>query len=367
MSSVEENLRYVLALQKVKGIGDTYAKKLIKYCGSAKAIFEEKEANLCKINGITPNLIKNLKNPEHFKQAEKELKLIQVNNIDTLYFESDLYPKNLKQCIDSPILLFKDGNFDFTNRKTISIVGTRNMTSNGKYFCQELIESIASYNPIIVSGFAYGVDICAHLSALENKLETVAVLAHGFGHLYPKVHKKYVNQINSSGGFLTDFWYEKQPQREFFLSRNRIVAGISDAVIVIESAEKGGSLVTAEIANSYQKDVFAVPGRVSDKYSIGCNNLIKNHKAAMITSPDDIVKALKWDVQKQKPIQKMLFVDLNEEEQKIYDFLSENGMQLLDLISLHCQIPIHKVASILLNLELKGVIRPLPGKMFELT
>ncbi|WP_196887076.1 DNA-processing protein DprA [Aureivirga sp. CE67] len=363
---MEENLRYVLALQKVKGIGDTYAKKLINYCGSAKAVFEEKEKDLCKINGITPNIMKNLKNPEIFQKAEEELKFIEQNNIQTVYFESEEYPDNLKQCLDSPILLFKDGNFDFKDRKTLSIVGTRNMTSNGRIFCQELVEEVASYDPIIVSGFAYGVDICAHLAALDNHLKTVAVLAHGFGHIYPKVHKKYVNKINDCGGFLTDFWYEMTPQREFFLSRNRIVAGISDAVIVIESAEKGGSLATAEIANSYQKDVFAVPGRVSDKFSVGCNNLIKNHKATMITSPSDLIKALKWDEKKQKPIQKMLFVNLDEDEQKIFDFLEENGMQLLDLISLNCDIPIHKVASILLNLELKGVIRPLPGKMFEL-
>ncbi|WP_196895377.1 DNA-processing protein DprA [Aureivirga marina] len=363
---MKENLRYVLALQNVKGIGDTYAKKLIKHCGSAEAIFKEKESNLCLINGITPNLIKNLKKSQNFTKADSELAYIEKNDIQTIYFEEEAYPKNLNQCIDSPILLFKDGNFEVNNRKTLSIVGTRNMTSNGKYFCQELIEVIAEYNPIIISGFAYGVDICAHIAAMENNLETIAVLAHGFGHIYPKVHKKYIEKMNQNGGFLTDFWFEKMPQREFFLSRNRIIAGISDAVLVIESAQKGGSLATAEIANSYQKDVYAVPGRVTDKFSVGCNNLIKNHKASMITSAEDLIKAMKWDIKEtQKPIQKMLFVDLNEEEQKIFDFLTDNGMQLLDIIAIQCDLPIHKVASLLLNLELKGVIRPLPGKMFE--
>ena len=365
---MEENLYHILALQNAKGIGDTYAKKLIKKCGSAEAIFKEKDSTLCQINGISSNVIKNLRDPENFEKATAELKYLEENKIQTLYYESENYPRNLKKYADSPLLLFKDGNFDITNRKTLSIVGTRNMTNNGKFFCQEIVEAIAEYNPIIISGFAYGVDICAHLAALSCNLDTIAVLAHGFGHIYPKTHKKYMKQINENGGFLTDFWFDKQPQREFFLSRNRIVAGISDAVLVIESAKKGGSLATAEIANTYKKDVFAVPGRVTDKYSEGCNNLIKEHKASIITSPEDLIKAMKWDMkQNKRPIQKMLFVDLNEEEQKIYDCLAEGGMQLLDIIAISCELPTYKVASLLLNLELKGVIRPLPGKMFELT
>jgi DNA processing protein len=236
------------------------------------------------------------------------------------------------------------------------------------YISDENLEEIKGTAAIIVSGYAYGVDICAHKVAIKNNLQTIAVLAHGFEQIYPKVHKKYINQVNENGGFLTEFWSEEQPLRENFLKRNRIVAGISKATIIIESAEKGGSLVTADIANSYNRDVFAVPGRANDIYSKGCNNLIKNNRATLLTSSEDIVKMLNWDIQKtpKKVIQKQLFIDLNENEQKIYDLLSDKGQQLLDVISLECNIPIYQLSSILLQMEMKGITKPLPGKLFEL-
>jgi DNA processing protein len=241
------------------------------------------------------------------------------------------------------------------------------MSSYGRDFCNKLIEDLAEYNPIIISGFAYGVDICAHKAAVKNKLQTIAVLAHGFEQIYPKVHKKHINEVNENGGFLTEFWSEEAPLRENFLKRNRIVAGISKATIIVESAAKGGSLVTADIANSYDKDVFAVPGRTTDIYSKGCNNLIKNNQANLLTSAKDIVKMLNWDLnEKSKIIQKQLFVELNENEQKIYDLLHEKGQQLLDVISLECNIPMYQLSAILLQMELKGITKPLPGKMFEL-
>ena len=242
------------------------------------------------------------------------------------------------------------------------------MSSYGRDFCNNLIEELAEHNPIIVSGFAYGVDICAHKAAIKNKLQTIAVIAHGFEQIYPKVHKKYINSVNENGGFLTEFWSKEEPLRENFLKRNRIVAGISKATIIIESAEKGGSLVTADIANSYDKDVFSVPGRTTDLYSKGCNNLIKNNKAHLLTSANDIVTMLNWDIEKKprKPIQKQLFIELNTDEQKIYDLLQKEGKQVLDVIAIACNIPIFKLSSILLQMELKGVSKPLPGKMFEL-
>ena len=241
------------------------------------------------------------------------------------------------------------------------------MSSYGRDFCNKLIEDLAQYNPLIVSGFAYGVDICAHQAAIKNNLQTVAVLAHGLEQIYPKVHKKYINKVNENGGFLTEFWHDDVPLRENFLKRNRIVAGISKATIIIESAVKGGSLVTADIANSYDKDVFAVPGRTSDVYSKGCNNLIKNNRAFLLNSAEEIVKMLNWDLsEKPKIIQQQLFLELNENEQKIHDLLHEKGKQLLDVISLECNIPIYQLSSVLLQMELKGVSKPLPGKMFEL-
>jgi len=363
----EEELLAVLRLQKAKSIGDVLAKKLIVNVGSAAQVFKEKPAFLQKIHGIGANSIKHLLDVKNIKLAESELKYIKNHKIDYTYFLEDNYPKNLHNCIDSPILLFKDGNIDFSNRKIISIVGTRNISSYGRTFCNQLIEELAAYNPIIVSGFAYGVDICAHKAAIEKSLQTIAVLAHGFEEIYPKIHKKYVHQVNENGGFLTEFWSDEKPLRENFLKRNRIVAGISKATIIIESAAKGGSLVTADIANSYNKDVFAVPGRITDVYSKGCNNLIKNNTAHLLSSASDIVRMLNWDLQeKPKIIQKELFVMLGEDEQKIFDFLYEKGAHVIDVIALECNIPTYQLSSILLQMELKGVLKPLPGKMFEI-
>ena len=363
----EEKLLALLRLQKSKAIGDVLAKKLIVNVGDALQIFKEKPATLAKINGIGNHVIKHLFDDKNIKLATQELAYIQKNNIAFSYFLEDDYPIHLQNCIDSPILLFKEGNINLKNKNIISIVGTRNLSSYGRDFCNNLIEELATYNPIIVSGFAYGADICAHKAAIKNNLQTIAVLAHGFEQIYPKVHKKYIHQVHENGGFLTEFWSEEQPLRENFLKRNRIVAGISKATIIIESAEKGGSLVTADIANSYNRDVFAVPGRTSDIYSKGCNNLIKNNKAHLLTNANDIVKMLNWDIaEKPKPIQKQLFLHLSENEQKIHDLLHEKGAQLLDAISLECSIPVFQLSSILLQMEMKGLLKPLPGKMFEL-
>ena len=364
----EEKLLAVLRLQKSKAIGDILAKKLIVNVGDVTQIFKEKSTTLQKINGIGNHAIKHLLDSKNILEAEQELAYIKKNNIAYTYFLEDDYPKNLHNCIDSPILFFKDGNINFNNDKIISIVGTRNMSSYGRDFCTKLIEDLAGFNPIIVSGFAYGVDICAHKAAIKNNLQTIAVLAHGFEQIYPKVHKKYINQVNENGGFLTEFWSEEQPLRENFLKRNRIVAGISKATIIIESASKGGSLVTADIANSYDRDVFALPGRVTDVFSKGCNSLIKNNQANVLTSANDIIKMLNWDLleQAKKPIQKQLFLELNFEEQILYDYLLKNGKQLLDIIALDCNIPLFQLSAILLKMELKGITKPLPGKMFEL-
>ena len=364
---LEEDLLYILALQRAKGIGDIYAKKLIAHCGSAKNVLKEKRHMLQKINGIGALKLKHLFDKENLTAAEIELNYIQKNNIETFYFEDINYPEKLKHCIDAPILIFKEGNFNFNKQPIISIVGTRKITSYGRDFCEKLISDLKPYNPIIVSGFAYGVDICAHKAALKNELQTIAVLAHGFEEMYPKSHKKYVTEIIENGAFITDFWHNDALQRENFLKRNRIVAGISEATVIIESAEKGGSLVTADIANSYSRDVFAVPGRSTDNLSRGCNDLIKRNKAAILTSANDLVEMLNWDIKikKESAIQKQLFVELDATEQLVYDFLLKDGKELLDIISLSCKLPVYKTITILFNLEMKGVVKPLPGKMYE--
>lgn len=363
----KEKLKAILRLQKTKAVGDILAKKLIAATGDVRQIFKEKPTTLLKINGIGTHVANHLFDKQNEILAETELDYIEESNITTSYFLEDDFPKNLQQCIDSPILIFKDGKIDLQNERIISVVGTRNMTSCGRDFCNEFIKNIKEYNPIIVSGFAYGVDICAHKAAVENNLQTIAVLAHGLDQIYPKVHKKYMHQVHENGGFITEFWHDDNPLRENFLKRNRIVAGISQATIIIESAGKGGSLVTADIANSYDRDVFAVPGRTTDVYSKGCNRLIKDNKAALLTSGEDVAKMLNWDLQQRAApkLQTQLFIELNIDEQKIYDYLLNNGKQLLDIIALECQIPIYKLAPMLLQLEMKGVLKPLPGKLFE--
>lgn len=364
----QDELIYVLALQHVPKIGDVTAKKLIHYCGSAEAVLKEKRQHLLKIDGIGMTTIKGLFSSEHLKAAEKELQYTKENDISCLYFTDDEYPEKLKHCIDAPILLFQTGNMNLKQQRIISIVGTRKITTYGIAFCEQLIEQLTPFHPIIVSGFAYGTDITAQKAAIKHNLQTIGCLAHGLNQIYPKTHKKYIAEVEKHGGFLTDFWSSDTFDRNNFLKRNRVIAGMSEATIVIESAEKGGSLVTADIANSYNRDVFAVPGRVTDSQSIGCNNLIKYQHAHVLSTPLDVPYILNWELEaKTQPvIQKQLFVELSSEEKVIYNYLKDQDKQSLDIIALECQMPIFKVASILLTMELKGVTRPLPGKLFEL-
>lgn len=370
----ENDLLYTLALQHVTNIGDITAKRLIGHCGSAEAVLKEKKQNLLKIGGIGNAILKDLFEAYHLIAAEKEIKFIKDNKLKVLYFKGNSYPEKLKHCIDSPILLFQSGIINLEQQHIISIVGARKITTNGIAFCEKLVETLVPYNPIIVSGFAYGADITAHKSALKHNLQTIGCLAHGLNTIYPNVHKKYMADVEKHGGFFTDFWSSDTFNKNNFLKRNRIIAGLSEATIVIESAEKGGSLVTADIANSYNRDVFAVPGRTTDSQSVGCNNLIKHQKAHMLSNPLDVPYILNWQLEEKdilgdsrtKPtIQKKLFVELNATEKAIYNYLKVNDKQLLDVIAINCEMPIFKVASILLTMELKGVIRPLPGKLFE--
>ncbi len=363
----KDELIALLRLQNIPNIGDVIAKKLIGCCGGPAAIFDDKLKSLLKIDGIGTHTLQGIHDKEHIEAAESEYNSIKSKNIGYSYFMDEDYPSYLKHCIDGPILLFKKGNIDLAGRKIISVVGTRKITSYGNAFCEKFIADIAPLNPIIVSGFAYGVDICIQKAAVKHGLQTIGCLAHGLNQIYPRVHAKYTTDIEKNGGFLTDFWSNSTPERENFLKRNRIVAGISEATIVVESAEKGGSLVTADIAHSYSRDVFAVPGRAGDKYSLGCNNLIKQQKAHMLTSAADLVYLLGWDVPDKEPktVQKQLFVELDTVEKSIYSYLQKDGKQLLDSIALQCQLPIFKTSSTLLNMEMKGVVRPLPGKLFE--
>ncbi|MCW8980060.1 MAG: DNA-processing protein DprA [Altibacter sp.] len=363
----ENELRYTLALQRIPNLGDASAKKLIHIIGSAEGIFKEKKHRLLKIDGIGAHKIKDLREAEFLDQAEEELQFLKTQGISFSYFQDTSYPTRLKHCLDGPILFFHKGNIDLQQKHIVSIVGTRNITAYGRSFCTQLIEELAPLKPVIVSGFAYGVDIEAHKMAMDCGLQTIACLAHGFEQIYPKTHKKYMKMVEENGGFITEFWSCDAFDRTNFLKRNRIIAGISEATVVIESAEKGGSLVTADIANSYNREVFAVPGRATDLQSQGCNNLIKSQQAHLLTQAADLVYMLGWalEVPAPKPRQTQLFADLTPDENKIHQFLKTREKEGLDLIALECKLPTHQTASLLLQLELKGVVRPLPGKMFE--
>ena len=274
-----ENLQYKVALSMIFGIGNMNAKKLIAYIGSVEGIFKEKKQNLEKVPGIGTKLSKEIINSDALNKAEEEIKFTEKNKIEVLFFNDKDYPERLKHCEDSPIIIYQKGKYDLNKEKILSIVGTRNATITGKENCNKLISSLSEsgHKPLIISGLAYGVDICAHKAAIKNNLDTVAVLGHGFSTLYPAAHRKYAKEIIENGTLLTEFPHNSKLEPSNFVKRNRIIAGISDATIVIESAKKGGSLITAQLANSYSRDVFAYPGRLNDKYSEGCNFLIKTN------------------------------------------------------------------------------------------
>ncbi len=363
-----EALYYLLALQKVKNIGDISAKKLLRHFGSAKAIFEAAKRNDIDVQDIGSVMIQSLRQFDQWQKVSDELKYIEQNRIKAVTIFDNEYPYRLQHAPDGPVLFFYQGNVDLNSPKMLSIVGTRNITAYGKRVVAGFMEVLAPYKPVIVSGLAYGVDVEAHFNALKHDLPTIAVLGHGFQRIYPSVHQKIARQMLDKGGLITEFWHTDPVDRNNFLKRNRIIAGISEAVLVVESGEKGGALVTADIANSYNRDVFAVPGRIFDNFSMGCNNLIKNNKAALVTRAEDIINMLRWTEDKVKPAspQLNLFVDLTDDEQLIFDLLQAESKLSLDEIAVMLQMPVSKTAQVLLQMELKNIIASLPGKMYEL-
>lgn len=364
---MDENLKYKIAISLIPNIGDMRAKRLISYCGSAEAVFSEKKAALEKIPGIGEANAKAVLTQKVFKKVDEEIKFIQKNKITPLFYLDKEYPKRLTHCEDSPVLLYFKGNANLNSEKVISIIGTREATDYGKQLCEKLIADLAPYNPIIVSGLAYGIDICAHKTAMDNNLTTVCGLGHGLDKIYPAVHRTYAEKMLENGGWLSDFTSGTTPDRENFPRRNRIVAGMSDATIVVESKVGGGSLITADIANSYNRDVFAFPGRVNDECSVGCNNLIKQNKAALIQSAADIIYIMGWEQKlKKTSIQKQLFVELKPEEEILVNLLKEKESVNVDDLCLIAKMPMSKVSSLLLTLEFSGIVKSLPGKRYRL-
>jgi len=361
-------LLYQIALTLIPGIGDITAKKLIAYCGSAEAVFKEKKKNFEKIPGIGETLAGAIANQNVLKHAEDELKFIEKYKIKTFYFLDANYPARLKQCVDSPVMLYFKGDANMNVEKVIAIVGTRSASDYGKGFTNQLIVDLTEQQVLVVSGLAYGIDTAAHKAALKNNLPTIAVLAHGLDRIYPPLNKTLAEQMVKNGGLLTDFISQTNPDRENFPKRNRIIAGMSDAVVVVEAGRKGGALITADIANSYNRDVFAVPGRLGDTYSEGCNNLIKTNRAALIQSADDIKYIMGWEKQtaSEKLRQRELFIQLTPDEELIINILKENGVTGIDTICSESRLSPSKVASVLLNLEFEQIVKCLPGKIYNL-
>jgi DNA processing protein len=365
----EVSLKHKIALSLIPRIGDINARRLVSYFGCVEAIFHEPYRNLIKIPGIGSGIAAYISEKSYLKIAEKEAEYVIKHNIKTFFYLDNDYPFRLRQCDDSPVVFYFKGNCDLNPNKILSIVGTRNATAHGKEQCEKIITDLAISHPdlIIISGLAYGIDITAHRAALSNGLQTIGVLGHGFKTIYPSIHRPVAKSILSNGGLLTDFMSDTLPERNNFLKRNRIIAGLSDATIVVESGIKGGALITADMAGSYNRDVFAFPGRPDDQWSAGCNSLIKSNKAALIESASDIEYFLNWEPEKSKPpVQKTLFSDLSEPEQKIYEHIMKEGELTIDHICRTLDIPVNKLSAQLLQMEFKGLIKCYPGNVYRI-
>jgi DNA processing protein len=363
------NLLYRIAITLIPGVGDVLAKNLISYCGSAEAVFKQKKSHLLKIPGIGTVTADSIVKHKEFGRAEAEIKFIEKNKIIPLFYLDENFPKRLQHCADSPVMLYYKGSANLNCSRILAIVGTRSATEYGKNFCEKLLNDLAALNVTVVSGLAYGIDICAHKASLKNNIPTVGVLGHGLDRIYPFSHRSTAEKMIHNGGLLTEFLKGTNPDKENFPKRNRIVAGLSDAVIVVEAARSGGALITAEIANSYNRDVFAVPGKVDDAFSQGCNRLIKTNKAALLESAADLVYIMGWEEEKKKGKpnnQQKLFIELNAEEKIIVGLLTADGKMDVDTLSLKSNLPLSKVAAGLLNLEFAGMVKSLPGKIYQL-
>ena len=365
---MNHDLLYQVALTLVPNIGDVHAKALISIYGDAHSVFKAKKKELENIEGIGTVRARSIKDFTDFSSSEEEIEFIEKYKITPLFITDADYPKRLLNCFDCPSLLYYRGNADLNTAKIISIVGTRNNSAYGKLVCENLIEGLRSENVLIVSGLAFGIDTIAHKSALKNDLQTVAVLAHGLDRIYPDQNKSLAKQITGQGGLLTEFISKSNPDKQNFPKRNRIVAGMCDAVIVIESGKKGGSLITAELGNGYNKDVFAIPGRVNDTKSEGCNYLIRNNKAALINSADDFLELMNWK-QTPKPSakkQRELFIELSPDERTIVGILQQKDGTHIDELYFKSGLSSSAVATALLMLEMQNVVASLPGKVYKL-
>lgn len=364
-------LLYQLALTLVPNIGDVQAKLLLQYFGDAYSIFKAKQSQLEKIEGVGTVRAKSIKEFDDFHTAEAELKFIEKYKIKTLFLTDTEYPQRLLNCYDSPTLLFYKGTADLNTSKIVGIVGTRNYTDYGRQFTEDLVKDLSEQQILIISGLALGIDAFAHKAALKNDLPTVGVVGHGLDKIYPSVNTGLAkDMIKHDGGLLSEFFSGTKPDKHNFPLRNRIVAGLCDATVVVETNIKGGSMITAKLADAYNRDVFAVPGRTTDNKSSGCNYLIKNNKAILLTDADELLDVMGWTLRlrsgQKKKAQKELFIELSANEKQIVQILQQKEMVHIDEINLSSGLSSSAAAAAILNLELQGVVAGMPGKMYKL-
>ena len=358
---------YQIALKKLGGIGPTRARALVSYCGGVRQIFEASKKDMASIPGLSSRLVNQLNRDDAMRQTEDEMRFIERSAIDLYFYLNQDYPSRLKHCEDAPVLLYGLGKMQLNAPRVVSIVGTRNCTGYGERMTERLVDGLKGYGAMVVSGLAYGVDTQAHRASVSRGIQTVGVLGHSLDRVYPMQNEALVAQMKQNGGVLSEFEFGTKPDRENFPQRNRIVAGMADVTVVVETMVKGGSMITARLAAGYSRDVAAFPGATDAPYSSGCNHLIKTNIAALIEGIDDLAYLMGWEKDK-KPsfVQKQLFVELTDEERQIYSLLEERQRESMDNLSLNAGLPISKTASILLELEFKGVVRSLPGKVFEI-
>jgi len=368
VQSMKNELVYQLAIAAVPNIGPIHAKTLTEHFESASAIFKATPAQLERIEGIGPVRAAAIRSFRDFERIEKEVRFMEKFQIRPLFLTNPDYPQRLLNCCDAPPVLFYKGNADLNTAHIVSVIGTRSNTEYGKWLTETLVQELSPYDTLIVSGLAFGIDALAHKTALKYQLPTLGVLAHGLDTMYPSQHKQLAREILASeGGLLTEFRSETKPDKHNFPARNRIVAGMSDAIVVIETGIKGGSMITAELANSYNKDVFAFPGKTTDAKSAGANELIRSNKAMLLTDAKQLVEIMGWiDEAKKKPVQQKMYVSLNAEEQKLAQLLAQKETVHIDELNMHSGLSGSIVAATLLNLELQGVLQCLPGKRYKL-
>lgn len=373
--NINQETLYAVALTRINYFNVATSLQLYRKLGSATNIMEHRHDIRAVLPDATPRLIKALKDiSDAMRRAEKELEFDENHRIKPLVFNDDDYPQRLRECEDAPLVVYYRGNADLNKQRIISVVGTRHCTVYGQEIISKFISQLKELCPdvLVVSGLAYGVDIQAHRNALKNGFETVGVLAHGLDYLYPTAHRDTATEMLKQGGLLTEFMTSTNADKINFVRRNRIIAGTADATIVVESAAHGGGLITADIANSYGREVFAFPGNIGMPYSEGCNNLIRDNKAALITSAEDFVKTMGWEQDaklkkaREKGIERQMFPELTDDETRIVNTLQHTNDLQANIISVKCGLPISTVASTLFNLELKGIVRLYAGGVYHL-